>query len=225
MDLRPSRLYHTAIKIERDTVIQLDRRCCWPVSFPFHISLLFLACTFSVAFAKTELSATEEQDEWLFTVFGGQLTENTWEEAVNPGKTEWIDSFIAGVAVGRDFAHVGNFDFGWELQMVIHFGDQSHLEGNGLLYARYNLPRDWRVWKSSAFGLGLSYSTDVPESEIDRGGDSTRALVYWMAELEFYLPPDFLTLVFRLHHRSDAYGLFPENTGTNAFVAGLRWRF
>jgi len=73
--------------------------------------------------------------------------------------------------------------------------------------------------------LGLSYATDVPESEIDRGGDSTRTLVYWMAELEFYLPPDFLTLVFRLHHRSDGYGLFPEDSGTNAFLAGIRWRF
>ncbi|MEM0965248.1 MAG: hypothetical protein AAGJ81_03725 [Verrucomicrobiota bacterium] len=202
---------------------------CQTYSCPFSIYwLTLLAALFwspHPAHAEEESNPTKEERNWMITVFGGQLTDNVWEEAVNPEKTDWIDSYIAGVAVARDFAHEGRFDFGWELQMVVHFGDQNHLEGNGLLYSRYEMPSSWRIWKSAAFGLGLSYATDVPESEVDRGGDSTNTLVYWMAELEFYLPPDHLTLIVRLHHRSDAYGLFPDDTGTNAFVAGLRWRF
>jgi len=159
----------------------------------------------------------------MVTVFGGRLTDDRWESSVNLAETDWIDSYIAGFALSRDFARHGNFHFGWEIQIVYHFGVQDHFEGNGLIYTRYELPADWRIFKSLSFGIGLSYATEVPESEIDRGGDSTNALVYWMGEIEFYLPPEELTLILRLHHRSDGYGLFPEDTGTNAIVVGLRW--
>jgi len=166
----------------------------------------------------------EHKRDWIFTAFGGQMTGNVWEEALNPAKTDFIDSYLVGFAGGRDFAHRGPWNFGGEGQIVGHFGEQDHWEFNVPVYARFHLPETWRILKSLTFGLGLSYATEVPEVEIAIDGESTELLVYWMGEMEFHLPADDLTLVFRLHHRSNAYGLIPEDAGSNAFVLGLRWR-
>jgi len=164
------------------------------------------------------------ESSWIITPFGGQMTGNVWEEALNPAETEFVDSYLVGLAVGRDFAQRGPWGFGWESQIVGHFGEQDHFEFNLPLYARYNLPESWRFLKSLTFGLGLSYATNLPEVEISINQETSQTLVYWMGEMEFYLPPDDMTFVFRLHHRSNAYGLFPENGGSNAFVLGQRWR-
>jgi len=83
-------------------------------------------CAWTVAFGADQVESKENEKKWMIMVLGGRLTDNVWEESINPEKTEWIDSFIAGVAVARDFAHKGNFDFGWELQLFLHFGDQNH---------------------------------------------------------------------------------------------------
>lgn len=168
--------------------------------------------------------ASESTNPWIFTPFGGQMTSNVWEEALNPTQTEFIDSYLVGLAVGKDFARKEKWDFGWEGQVVAHFGEQDHFEFNVPVYARYYLPESWRILKSLTFGLGLSYATEVPPVEIAIDGESSQLLVYWMGELEFHLPSDDLTLVFRLHHRSNAFGLIPEDGGSNAFVLGLRWR-
>lgn len=165
------------------------------------------------------------ESPWELTLFGGQMTDNVWEEAILPGKTEWVDSYLVGLGAARDFAAWRAFDFGFEGQIVGHFGAQDHFEFNLPLYARYYTPPSWRVFKSFTFGLGLSYATRVPQTEIDRDGRSTREMFYWMGEIEFHLPSDHYTMVFRLHHRSDGYGVFAENSGSNALVLGLRREF
>ena len=168
--------------------------------------------------------AARGESQWTLTAFGGQMTNNAWEEALNPTKTDFIDSYLVGLAVGRDFASRGNWDFGWEGQIVGHFGEQDHFEFNAPVYFRYQLPENWRILKSLTFGIGLSYATEVPQVEIDRDGESGHTLIYWMGEMEFHLPADNVNLVFRLHHRSDGYGVFPYDAGSNAFVLGLRWK-
>lgn len=178
-----------------------------------------LVITFALAVAA------QAKTDWDLTVFGGQMTDNVWEEALIPGQTEWVDSYLIGLAVGRDLAGWRSFDFGVEGQVVGHFGDQDHFEFNLPFYARYQTPTSWKIFKSFTFGLGLSYATEVPQTEIDRDGESTRTMFYGMGEIEFHLPVDPLTLVFRLHHRSDGYGVFDADSGSNAFVLGLRRRF
>jgi hypothetical protein len=50
-------------------------------------------------------------------------------------------------------------------------------------------------------------------------------MLYWMLEAEFG-PRDAQRSVFlRLHHRSNAYGLFAEAGGSNVMVLGLRRRW
>jgi len=144
---------------------------------------------------------------------------------MTPGKTDFVDSYLVGIAVGRDIAVSGPFHFGIEGQIFGHFGEQNLLEFNVPLYARYHTPNDWRVLKSLTFGLGLGYATETPQTEVNRDGESTRLLFYWMGEIEFYLPSEELSLVFRLHHRSDGYGVFEADSGSNAFLIGLRKAF
>ncbi len=165
------------------------------------------------------------EGRWNLTPFGGQMTDNVWEESIVPGKTELVDSHLIGLALGRDFASRGAVDFGWEGQIVAHFGAQDHWEFNLPVYSRYHFPAHWRGLKSATFGLGLSYATKIPQVEIDRDGESTRLLFYWMGEIEFRLPVETMTMVFRLHHRSDGYGVFETDSGSNALVLGLRRNF
>jgi|GEM_PF-3079904 len=178
-----------------------------------------------LAFVLGMVTAIDVRAEWDLTLFVGQMTDNSWEETINPGKTDFIDSYLIGVAAGRDFASKGPFRFGIEGQIVGHFGTQDLLEFNVPIYARYLTPEDWRIFKSFCFGIGLSYSTQIPQTEINRDGESSHILFYWMAEIEFYLPTDELSLVLRLHHRSDGYGVFATDSGSNALVLGLRHQF
>ena len=188
-------------------------------------AFLRLGAFLGAAMALTADLAARAETPWQWTAFGGQMTDNAWEEALDPTKTAFIDSYLVGLAVGRNFASRGNWDFGWEGQVVGHFGAQDHVEFNAPMYFRYQLPESWRVLKSLTFGIGLSYATEVPQTEIDRDGESGHTLVYWMGEMEFHLPAENLNLVFRLHHRSDGYGVFSYDAGSNAFVLGLRRSF
>ncbi len=185
----------------------------------------FLSPVLLIAAVAAMAPAVQGDSDWHLTMFGGQMTDNVWEEAILPSETKLIDSDLIGVGAARDLTTWRGFDFGIEGQVVGHFGVQDHFEFNLPLYARYETPTGWRVFKSFTFGIGLSYATKVPQTEINRDGDSTQAMIYWMGEIEFHLPSDNYTLVFRLHHRSDGYGAFAENSGSNALVLGLRRGF
>jgi hypothetical protein len=51
-------------------------------------------------------------------------------------------------------------------------------------------------------------------------------MFYWMVgEIEFHLPAEATTLVLRLYHRSDGYGVFSADSGSNALLLGLRHIF
>lgn len=160
-------------------------------------------------------------------VFGGQMTNNDWQETFQPSKLEFLDSHFVGVGLGYDWKIENtNWTIGLEGQIVGHFGQQDHLEFNLPIVARYHA-RDplIRSFQSVAFGIGLSTTSENPKIEIARDGETTNTLVYWMIELEFDLPPPNTSLNFRLHHRSDAYGLFETDSGSNALAVGIRRRF
>ena len=76
--------------------------------------------------------------------------------------------------------------------------------------------------ESFAFGLGGSHTTEVPQVEIDTNDGSRRNLIYWMLETEFQTGTPGNTLFFRIHHRSDAWGLLEPEGGSNALALGFR---
>ena len=62
-------------------------------------------------------------------------------------------------------------------------------------------------------------------AEVANEGDSQRRVVYWMVELELGPPDKGWSGIFRLHHRSEAFGLIADEGGSNVLVIGLMQRF
>ncbi len=160
-------------------------------------------------------------------LFGGQMTDNHWEETLAPWEIDLLGSYLIGVGVGYEWTMgLPRTSIGLEAQMVAHFGRQDHIEFNLPLVLRYYPERPLLpALNSLAFGIGLSTATKDPQTEVDRDVETTKTLVYWMGELAFRLPSEDRELIFRIHHRSDAYGVFPNDSGSNALAVGIRWRF
>jgi hypothetical protein len=86
-------------------------------------------------------------------------------------------------------------------------------------------PWSERVRSSVAFGLGLSYATELPEVEVELEGSSHQSLIYWALEFTAGPPNASWEVLMRLHHRSVAWGLMGEDGGVNALGLGFRYRF
>jgi hypothetical protein len=90
---------------------------------------------------------------------------------------------------------------------------------------RWNrFPWSHLVASSAAFGLGLSYATELPPVEVELEGESREWLVYWVMELTAGPTDAPWSVSLRLHHRSVAYGLMGDEGGMNALGLGLRLR-
>lgn len=186
----------------------------------------WLLATLLVLYAALGTVANAE-DRRYYTGFAGIMTSNRWHEVFDFGELDLVDSGFVGVGIGWD-RQIGDsrFSYGIEIQGIRHFGHQDHFEFNLPLILRYTPSRPFpRRLNSLAFGLGPSHATKIPQVEIDRKGASQRNFVYWLAEAEFTTNLPKANLYFRLHHRSDGYGLFKVSSGATALVLGLRHSF
>lgn len=158
------------------------------------------------------------------TLFGGAMTDNKWEDIFRPGKIDFRDTTLLGIAASRriwDFEETLSMEI--EGQVVRYFGDQDNWEFNLPLVVRWHVfPWDKWIDTSFALGIGPSYASEIPREEVTREGSSARWLVYWLAELEFGLPSSLWRGIFRLHHRSGAYGIVADEGGSNSLTVGLR---
>jgi len=172
-----------------------------------------------------------QSDEWAATVYAGVISgEPTWQDVIkDPFGANYADSYLIAGALSRSYAHFRNegLRLEAEAQLVYNFGDQHHLEINAVpVVARWRrFPWDERLATSAAFGLGLSYATEVPELEVEQEGSSRKWLIYWVLELTAGPRAAPWAITMRLHHRSVAWGLMGEDGGVNAVGLGLRYRF
>jgi hypothetical protein len=171
-------------------------------------------------------------DEWTATVYAARVSsERTWQDVLkDPFGAEYVDSWLVAAALGRPYASYFRDDalrLEAEAQLAYNFGDQDHWEINAMpVVARWGrFPWSERVATSVAFGLGLSYATDVPEVEVELESSSHHWLIYWALELTAGPPTAAWDVTLRLHHRSVAWGLMGEEGGVNAVGLGLRYRF
>jgi len=161
-------------------------------------------------------------------LYWGRLSSNHWEEILQPGELDLVDSWLVAATYARRLGGVDDLlSFEAEGQLVRHYRRQVHWEINTLATLRWEaLPWDNWLDTSLAFGLGPSLATRVPEVEVETDGGSRRLLAYWMLEAAFSLPEyPRLALIARLHHRSEAYGLLADHGGSNAPAIGLKFRF
>jgi hypothetical protein len=168
------------------------------------------------------VGAANAQGKWYYTVFFGVMTENRWHEVFSPGDLQLAASDLVGLGIGWDRQIAASrFRYGFEMQALRHFGRQDHYEFNLPIVLRYVPANPVPRWlKTVAFGIGVSHATKVPQVEIDRKGESQRNFVYWMADVQFVQRRPGTSVYFRLHHRSDGYGLYDVSSGSTALVLG-----
>lgn len=187
-----------------------------------------LALLAGAAVVHAESAETPERH---VTVYVAQASgERTWQHIIrDPFNAKFVDAWLIAGAISFPYAHFrrDGLRFEAEGQLVYNFGDQRHVELNAVpVVARWRrFPWSDRVATSAAFGLGLSYATELPEVEL-RLEDTTRKwLVYWMVELTAGPVEAPWAVSLRLHHRSDAWGLMGEDGGINALGLGVRIAF
>jgi hypothetical protein len=175
--------------------------------------------------------AQADVGDWYGTVYGARIsTQPGWEDIITDAHgTEFVDSYLATVAVSRQYAAYkgGALAVEAEGQVVYHFHDQTLWEFNAVpIVLRWRrFPWSEKFNSSAAFGLGLSYATEVPPIEVALEGESQQLLIYWVMELTAGPRAAPWEISLRLHHRSVAYGLMGDEGGMNAVGLGLRYKF
>jgi len=120
----------------------------------------------------------------------------------------------------------------WELEALAshHWGRYNEYEE---LAGSFNLRWHQFPWNAHlpttlGHGIGLSYTTVVPEQEVlYRRGQSARLLAFLMWDVTFSLPDHPAWAVFfRIHHRSGAFGTFSGVHGAaNYPCIGIMYSF
>jgi hypothetical protein len=157
-------------------------------------------------------------------------SETGWEDVVIKSVgAEFIDVYLVAGGLARQYAQFkqGALSLEAEGQVARYFGDQDHWEFNAVpVVGRWNrFPWNGRVATTAAFGLGLSYATELPPVEVELEGESKQLLVYWVIEVTAGAAQAPWSISLRLHHRSGAWGLVADHGGMNAVGLGLRYGF
>ena len=186
-----------------------------------------LVCFILLLSSATSVVATEPKNALI--LYLGQMTSNHWDDFFRAQEVNKEESLLLTAALAR---RVGGYrdllSYEVEGQLVRHFQRQDHWEVNALGVLRWE-PFFWDRWldTSAAFGIGPSYATRKPQIEIANDGETAQFLLYWMMELAvtpFDKRPE-LSLITRIHHRSNGYGLFADEGGSNALAVGVKYRF
>jgi len=189
--------------------------------------IFFLALGF---LPRVEAAETPEHDLAATFYVARTSSEEGWEDVfINPLGADYIDEYLAVGALSREYArsyYDGALKFEAEGQVAYHFGHEEFWELNAVpVVARWHrFPWNDRIATTAGFGLGLSYTTELPQFEVALEGETKRLLVYWVAEITAGLPNRSWALSLRLHHRSVAYGLMGDEGGMNAVGLGVRWQ-
>jgi len=167
--------------------------------------------------------------DFAVTVYGGRMTDGSIGDVL-ADKNGYVDAYVMVGALSWTFARFYEDALSFELEGQVGkwFGDQDNWEFNLPVAIRWSkFPWNNYVSTSLAYGLGLSYATEEPEAEIDKFGSTKKLLVYWYTEIALGPPDSNWACVFRIHHRSGAFGLLAEQgtAGSNTLCVGLKYRF
>lgn len=185
----------------------------------------------SMALLALPARAAAEESDWTATLYGAVVSsEPTWQDVLkNPFGADYTDAYLIAGALSRPYVRFRNGGLRLEAegQLAYNFGEQDHWEFNAVpIVARWQrFPWSEQVATSVAFGLGLSYATEVPEVEVALEGESHHWLIYWVLEFTAAPPGSAWEVTMRLHHRSVAWGLMGDEGGANALGLGLRRHF
>lgn len=168
-------------------------------------------------------------EDFAVTVYWGRMTDGDSGDVVT-GRADFIDAYVVVGTLSWTFARYLEDALSFELEGQVGkwWGDQHNMEFNIPLAIRWSkFPWNHYVATSLAYGLGPSYATKEPAAKSDNGDSSEKFLVYWFGEIALGPPDSKWAGVFRIHHRSDAFGLIadPDIHSSNTLAIGLKYRF
>ena len=182
---------------------------------------------------STPAAAEKDADDmgWTALLYGARMSSETgWEDILmNPFGAQYVDVFLVAAGMSRPYARYreGALTLEAETQAARYFGDQDHWEFNAVPFTVrwHRFPWSDKVATSAAFGLGLSYATELPPVEVEIEGESAQWLIYWLLEATAGRVGSPWAFTLRMHHRSVAYGLMADEGGMNGVGLGVRYRF
>ena len=164
-------------------------------------------------------------------IFAGIYSSDVFSDIVtSPWDTRTEDIYLVTLSYNRRVATIlRHLDIEVEGGVGRRFGDNRSVEAYAALALRWT-EFPWNRHLRTTFAIypiGPSYVADLSPSEVSKDGRSANWLNYFALELTFAAPalPE-LEALFRLHHRSGAFGLINGSTnGADFLSVGARYRF
>ncbi|MDY6972815.1 MAG: hypothetical protein SV775_10850, partial [Thermodesulfobacteriota bacterium] len=127
--------------------------------------------------------------DWALTLYSARISGDSLKDTFIMSSS-YDHSYLLALALSKRVASSWKrIDWEYEGQIVKHYGDQSHMEFNCLIAARYPVLRLKNYIRTSfAVGEGISYATETPKVETDHYDKTSNLLNYLLFELAFGLP-------------------------------------
>jgi hypothetical protein len=165
------------------------------------------------------------------SIFAGIYSSDVFTDIVSsPWDTRTEDIYLVTLSYNRRLTTIfRHLDIEVEGGVGRRFGDNDSIEAYAALALRWTeFPWNDHVRTTFAvYPIGPSYVADLSPSEVSKDGRSANWLNYFALELTLAAPslPQ-LEVLFRLHHRSGAFGAINGSTnGADFLSVGARYRF
>lgn len=207
---------------------------CWITLFTLSVS--------GLAKANVADQSVSAGKQWSWLLYRGFTSDNTLGQILG-GRFHYIGEDLYSLELGYRLAEDNFFRrlLGPLVSAIEITGNVSYRVGGGnpqnilelvpyIAFRWEQFPWNNYVYTTVAIGEGVSYVSEVPVIEqrtTGSDGKTGRFINYLMLEVTAALPryPE-LSLVFRIHHRSGAFGLYGAgNSGSNVVGLGLRYYF
>ena len=192
------------------------------------IQLFMILISSNVSADSSETEKTRPDYKWFVSVYWGVHTNEDLHEMAVLEADYSGGNYLSVVALAREIYRYKQWvSVELEGQAGKHFGqDNDHWEFVGAVLGRWHpFPWDTYIDTSFALGAGLSYYSEISETESQTENHPERLLGYLAFELTFGLPqyPRW-DLMFRVHHRSGAKEIIGEGV-SNYLCVGLKFAF
>lgn len=189
----------------------------------------FAAACLLVPFSTATAGDGAEVRNWSVFAYGGKWSNNRIGEILQ-GTTRLRSSYVWVCGVSRTLHRFSeSLVMEVEVNAARHTGRQDHFEFNAATSLRWkSFPWDRYLRSTIAYGVGPSYAVRRPPIEQRSNRGPTHVLVSMPVEITFAPAAKYdlpWEMLFRVHHRSGAYGVVSDARGSNFVTAGLRYRF
>ena len=173
-------------------------------------------------------ASMDNPEESVF-VMGGPFTSDYFSDALTIWDNNYESNFFAGVGYQRFIYEYSDFKLGVEAGIGLRAGDTTSLELWTGAVARLDMFQFGDISIVPSLTAGFSVVTDtigVETERADRLGRGVPILYYLGPELAIgsVSHPEYEGFI-RLQHRSGGFGTIADIDGSNAVVAGIRYKF